>query len=237
MTSINEDERVVKNALASLSSYAPEFQGLQHPGQAPRPAGFVRQPIFAAASVAAVAIGAYLLVDQPWDSSIPQAPVQVAESGDANPSLPTSAESTELSNMEDVRSVADRLARYEESGYGRIALDFATRTVTVYWRGEPPAVVESAEGVQPNGVTVVIVPTRYSESDLTAVGKTILTASFQDDAEVLMVLPNEQMSGVIVTTSATADAGKLAREIEHLTGVPVVIEVGEPGIEQPANSR
>lgn len=151
-----------------------------------------------------------------------------AEPGPASP--PPSAE-LPGPDVEAVRNAAKPLAALEQQpGFGRVALDFATKTVTVFWNGEPPQEVMTRLGTTSDGVRVELVEVPFSQVELVAAGGRVLRATGPGTGlpAAFVVRPRPDLSGVVVEMErADLEPAQLA-ELERLAGVPVTVVPGEP---------
>lgn len=166
------------------------------------------------------------------------APQSTAEPGGQPSAPPTGDRLTELQAMDQVRDLADTVQLYKEPGYGKVAVDHDQREVHVYWKGTLPEGVAKQLGTHPNGVTVTLTPTTFSDAELTAAGVKILTAGYGGGVPVNGVSRSPDMSGVIAkiapaelarrgAANAQPEGHKsLDQDLTAIAGVPVTIQEG-----------
>jgi hypothetical protein len=135
----------------------------------------------------------------------------------------------DLAGKDRVRAIADELNLYKEPGFGKVAVDFSTAEVRVYWKGEPPNVVAEAAGLREDGVTVVLIQVAYSARELELAGEELLAASRRaGPVRIVSVRPAKDLSGVtvgILPKDMPEDIEDLRRTFEEIAGgVPVTIE-------------
>ncbi|MEU7909253.1 hypothetical protein [Actinoplanes sp. NPDC049118] len=108
---------------------------------------------------------------------------------------------------------AERLP--DGGGYAGIVAAPHTRTLKVFWHGEPPAAVAAAVGAARRGVPVQVLPAAYSRAALQRAVRRLVA-----DPAVTVASPNPDGSGVTVRVTGTAALSAAA------AGVPVTVEHG-----------
>lgn len=230
----NDQQRLVRG-LRSLAEDAPPYQqAADRPVRTATSKGrwrlSVAMPALAtlAVVVGAVTIPLVLNEDGRGMDTTNEQTTGWAEPGPASP--PPSAD-LPGPDVEAVRSAARPLATLEQQpGFGRVALDFDTKTVTVFWAGEPPQEVTTRLGTTSDGVRVDLVEVPYSQADLVAVGDRVLKGTGPGTGlpAAFLVRPRPDLSGVVVEMERTDLTQSQLAELESLAGVPVTVEPGEP---------
>lgn len=125
--------------------------------------------------------------------------------------------------------VTEQLAwQYAQPGFGKVVVDYSVPRVTVYWKGSPPASVESMLGTT-NGVEIVLKQALYSEADLTAAGKKVLNSERQlfGIGTIAAAVPRDDMSGLEVEVVADTESAQLpevtAARLRAVTGIPIEV--------------
>lgn len=121
-----------------------------------------------------------------------------------------------------VNEVASSLMAHESAlGFGRVEVDYETSTVKVFWKGEPTPEVQDTMKAEVPGVKVVLVPAKVSLSEVLAAGQTLQRA----DEGVTAVMPNDELSGIIVevdeTSRAWSASDSTTDQFAALVGMPV----------------
>lgn len=136
--------------------------------------------------------------------------------------------------MDEVREAAEPLADlYDQPGFGRVTLDFDTREVHVAWHGTPPAAVTDSEGVNADGVQVIIESVPFSDRDLTSKAVMLVELGrLPGGIPVEVVTKNSDMSGLVaevpaVGVEAIGTLHEVAKKLTTLTGVSVDVQIGE----------
>jgi hypothetical protein len=180
--------------------------------------------LLAAAAVLAVIGGGAWATATLNDHHVPaeQAPAAPLENDD-----PTSSP-VPLGSADEVREMADRLSLYKEVGFGKVTVDLDAREVRVYWKGEPPRRVREAVGDPASRVRVVLVPVDYSEVELLAAARKVMTFSrLQLGVRVSRVSQAPDLSGLVVAVPSAdfpgtdAERELLRATFEQIAGVPV----------------
>lgn len=147
---------------------------------------------------------------------------------------PKPSEDPVLVSMDQVRAVAEPLAGlYDQKGFGRVSLDFATREVHIAWNGTPPEQVIAAEGVNADGVRVVLESVPFSDQELTSKATTLIDLGrLPGGIPVQVVTKRPDLSGLVaeVTAPDLKAAGavqEVANTLTKLVGVPVDVQVGQ----------
>lgn len=230
---ISELESRVGGALREIAQHAPssslgrEAIPDQSAADRGRSAGWLR-PALAAAAVVAIVGGAGVAItgqlnstSGPEENSMVNGP---AEPGGTPPV--TEASDPPAGSTEAVDQTAAQLtAHYDEPGYGKVEVDYERARVTVLWNGEPPADVAALEGTQPNGVTVILQQSAYSEAQLAAAARRVVDAPKDqvDGANVAAAMPNADRSGLVVEILKPWDGS--TAEVEDVAGVPVTVRL------------
>jgi hypothetical protein len=193
----------LKGALDELGRQAPPFvPSVGEMAHGPHPSGIARharltRALAAAAAVAAVsgvAVAGWMATSGP------------SRGGDVgvDPGAVTPRSSAPAAGVTASRRAVDRIARRAtalelETGYGRVSVDYAEGTVTVFWKGQPPRALEEL-ATESNDVVVTIRDAVYSEADITAAARRLIEATPSEvgGAQVATVAPNADLSGAIV---------------------------------------
>ncbi|MFZ2503430.1 MAG: hypothetical protein WAW88_12230 [Nocardioides sp.] len=147
---------------------------------------------------------------------------------------PRPLEDPALVAMDQVRVVAEPLANlYDQEGFGRVALDFDTREVRVAWRGTPPDQVAAAEGVNADGVRVVVESAPFSDRELTSKATALIDLGrLPGGVPVQVVTKRPDLTGLVaeITGADLKAAGTIQEVADGLTktvGVPVDVRLGQ----------
>lgn len=145
------------------------------------------------------------------------------------------------------RSAVDRAAGAatalaEVPGYAGVAVDYATASVTVSWKGEAPRTVSALTERTPDGVTVDVRQTALSEADLRAASTRLMDSqrALHGPDAVLAALPATDYAGLVVEVShdsAAARTPALAQRLEQVAGVPVRLTMIDDDVQPTAGSR
>jgi hypothetical protein len=175
--------------------------------------------------LAAVSLGAATAAAAPRATS--------AEPGGDPPVAPEGDALVEAQRKDELRLAADAVNLYDHAGYGKVALDFETRQVTVFWKGEPPNEVASQLGVHDDGVEVSLTPVPYADAELIAAGQRLFEAGWEKGGiPIQSVTPTADMSVLLVEIAPpdlgdvgalkTGSAGRvdLNETLSEIAGVP-----------------
>ncbi len=123
------------------------------------------------------------------------------------------------------RTAARLTAHYDAPGYGKVEVDYDRATVTVLWSGQPPAGVTALEGPRPNGVTVILRQSAYSEAQLAAAARQVVDAPNDqvDGANIAAAMPNADRSGLVVEILRPWHGSTV--EVENVARVPVTVRL------------
>jgi hypothetical protein len=227
-------ESEIKAMLNDLADQAPTFVGLQpedrvqtHPTKPKSHPGLLVAAAAAIAGIAVLGSTIALLNSGPPEKNDPDTPAAASDGPESTPPTPR----PELASRDQVRAVANRLNLYEEPGYGKVAIDFKTSEVRVYWKGTPPAEITDAVQLQPDGVIVSLIAVEYSANELEVAGnKVFADARKPGRVPITHVQPQDDLSGIrvgIAPEDMPADPEPLRLQLEEVTGgVPVTIEEG-----------
>ncbi|MCW2845629.1 MAG: hypothetical protein JWN22_3545 [Nocardioides sp.] len=144
----------------------------------------------------------------------------------------SSSQRPELRSRDEVRDAAAPLASlYRAPGFGSVALDFGTRTVTVWWKGPAPSQVMEAVGTDDNGVTVELRSAAYSDAELSDAAQRVADSGPQFGVEVNYVTKTDDLSGIVVYIGEQDAKGRdldaLSESLESVANVSVHVRVGE----------
>lgn len=162
-----------------------------------------RGPMLAAAAVLAiVGMGASL----PWivgsrghegsmfaeegPASDPSTPIRSAD--------PTATSSLNNEELQRAREVAEQLASlWKRPGFGKVVIDEASASITVFWKGIPPPEIDAATE---RDVQVTVRASRFSEADVEQAAIRLRRAPARDidGAEIATVSANADLSGATV---------------------------------------
>lgn len=111
-------------------------------------------------------------------------------------------------------------------GYAGLQIDVATRTVDVYWVGDPPADVHRIVTTAPSGITVNLRPATYDLQSMVAAVERVM-AKYGDDIHAGS--PTTEGTGIIIEwTAESAAKGPTSAELAAVARMPVTTEIGEP---------
>ena len=182
---------------------------LAPPTPRPSPRHRLVTPLLAAAAVTAIlGIGA-------WQAGLGGSGTREDELSPAGPGgvYPSqTADAPPPASRDAVIDVAEQVTAFSaKAGFGKVAVDYETATVTVFWVGTPPTEVSSLEGERSNGVLVLLESATFSEAELVDAGEAAVRAGrerFGRDA-IAEAYPNNDLSGLVVeatTERVTAEA-------------------------------
>lgn len=230
----NDQQRLMRG-LRSLAQDAPPYrEPADRPAHTATSKGrwrlSVAMPALATLAVVAGAVTIPLVLNEDG-RSMDTPNEQTTGWAEPGPASPPSSAGLPDPDVEAVRNAARPLAALEQQpGFGRVALDFDTKTVTVFWNGEPPQEVTTRLGTTSDGVRVELDEVPFSQADLVAAGDRVLQATGPgtDLPAAYLVRPRPDLSGVVVEMErADLEPAQLA-ELERLAGVPVTVVPGEP---------
>jgi hypothetical protein len=127
------------------------------------------------------------------------------------------------------------------SGYGNVAVDVTTNSVTLYWKGQPPSIVDATvKDLRGQRIAVSVVPARYSKAELDAKADLVTQDALPaTGARVVTVAHRPDSSGVEVGVtggpSTAAGPGSLAAGLPHVrqaqsTGGVTVVAADPPSL-------
>lgn len=187
--------------------------------------------IGSAAAVVAIA-GAGYAVSTYWSPEPTSPRHSPVSSSDGTSTSASPAPRPELGSRDEVRDAAAPLAGlYGAPGFGSVALDFDTRTVTVRWKGTPPTEVTEAVGTDENGVHVELRSAANSDAELSDAAQRVADSGSQFEIEVNYVTKAEDLSGIVVYISERDSRGHdletLSESLARVAEVSVDVRVGE----------
>lgn len=150
----------------------------------------------------------------------------VAMSASAEPGGEPPAPNPGASDRHDVTEIAEQIsAHWDDPGFGKVTVSYEGARVTVLWKGEPPESVQRLEGVQPNGVTVDIGSSLYSQADVYAAAAEVVTVerARTGTASAVAIVPNDDLSGAIVEVSDGTKTALNLLEAQHAFDRAVVM--------------
>ena len=83
-----------------------------------------------------------------------------------------------------------------EAGFGSFVLDSDTRTVTVYWAGEPPAQLKAKEGAQSKGTVINVETATFTQAQLEMAANELAVNATRNSWPVLSVGPTPNNSAL-----------------------------------------
>lgn len=121
---------------------------------------------------------------------------------------------------------AAKLSGFESTaGFGAVVADHAGSSVTVYWKGQPPAPVSEAVASAPAGIHAILRPCAYSADELAAAAGRIWKQSPATIRSRLAVVePTVDRSGLVVHVTGDQHLDEAA--IGVLAGVPTQVQYG-----------
>lgn len=185
--------------------------------EAPRAAGRSRRLVVpAVAGLAILLTGGVVAMLVSSQHDRPDSVVAASTEGRATITAPAP-------NAVDVDRTADRVAVFSDRpGFGKTVVDYNAGTVTVFWKGQPPAEVMEVARRGDNGVNVVLAAAQYSAEELTAAGK---AAMLSDPKTVVAATASPDMSGLVVDVLRTWTGS--AESLRQAAGVPVTVRIVE----------
>lgn len=144
--------------------------------------------------------------------------------GGDKPTRPVAASAAASTSV--LQDYAERLTAYSTApGYGDVSIDNATDTVTVYWKGAPPAAVTQVVSDAPAGIHVVVRPSAFSTAELTdAQNRVLEQAQPAVRQRVADVEAAADRSGLVVNLTGTDTVS--VKDLENVAGVPVNVQYG-----------
>lgn len=104
-----------------------------------------------------------------------------------------------MGTQAELHKIADRVD--DGAGFGGVYVDAPSRTLTVYWKGEAPATLRAeAATAQARGLTVKVLPARFTRAELRAESERLIKA----DASLSSVGPKYDGSGLVAKGSRPA---------------------------------
>ncbi|OLB65399.1 MAG: hypothetical protein AUI10_06945 [Actinobacteria bacterium 13_2_20CM_2_72_6] len=117
------------------------------------------------------------------------------------------------------------------SGYGNHAVDVLTRSLTLYWKGRPPASVQALIGeLRAQGITVTVRSARYSKAELDATTDLVAKdASATGGVRVATITQRPDASGIevgVATAPGRFTAGGPAQSARSLPNLSRALDAG-----------
>ncbi|WP_432889713.1 hypothetical protein ACQPYH_11030 [Kribbella sp. CA-245084] len=122
------------------------------------------------------------------------------------------------------RSLRDWIAENPNANVGGVAILRDREAVAVYWKGTPPAELQSLAAAQP--VPVIFHATRYSLADLDPVARQVLA----DHRDVVSSTgPNHDYSGISVSLWSTAPVDTTMTNLNAESDIPITFwKIADP---------
>lgn len=120
-------------------------------------------------------------------------------------------------------TLQELVARDRLSGFTGAAIDVEEQSVTLYWRGDPPASVADQVAQLRQRIRVTVVQVPYSEAELLAESRRIAEAN---RATVTEVGPTQDFTGLQVALNRTVDTTGVAAAIRGSTALPTTFTSG-----------
>lgn len=186
----------------------------------PRRAPHVGSTLAAAAAVAGIVTGAVVLGPRALEERRDPSPSEIspAEPGGTTPTGRSTGQ------RDAVTAQVEDLAAYSDiAGFGKVAADYDSATVTIYWKGAPPAAVAATTGTTPQGVRVILAEADYSQAELTSAGTRVMDHAREvfGPGVVTAVVPNRDLSGLVVEATSSLDLSQLS----GLEAVPLALKL------------